>query len=120
MVLLIKRLLLLACIILMQGCTSLIFQPMQMQVRTPGDVGLDYRDLYFHAADATLLHGWFLPAQHEAKGTLLFLHGNAENISTHLGSVWWLPAEGYNVFLYDYRGYGYSEGKPSLDGLLSD
>lgn len=121
MVLLIKRLLLLACIVLpLQGCTSLLFQPMQVQVRTPADVGIDYRDLYFHAADGTLLHGWFLPARGEAKGTILFLHGNAENISTHLGSVWWLPAEGYNVFLYDYRGYGYSEGKPSLDGLMSD
>lgn len=119
MVLLSRRLLLLACLALLSGCTSLIFQPMQVQVRTPADVGIEYRDLYFHAADGTLLHGWFLPAQ-QAKGTILFLHGNAENISTHLGSVWWLPAAGYQVVLFDYRGYGFSAGKPSLEGLLAD
>ena len=66
------------------------------------------------------LHGWFLPAQIPSRGTILFLHGNAENVSTHIGSVAWLPAEGFNVFLIDYRGYGLSEGVPTLDGLHRD
>lgn len=114
------RLFAFALLLLLGGCTSLLFQPMQIQLRTPADVGVAYRDVYFPAADGTTLHGWFLPAQGAAKGTVLFLHGNAENISTHLGSVWWLPAHGYQVFLYDYRGYGFSDGKPSLEGLLSD
>ena len=52
--------------------------------------------------------------------TVLFLHGNAENISTHIASVAWLPAKGYNVFLFDYRGYGRSAGEPSLPGLHLD
>lgn len=120
MVFLIRGLILLLLALLIQGCTSLMFQPMEPLVRTPADVGLTYRDLYFRAEDGTLLHAWFLPAKHEAKGTVLFLHGNAENISTHLGSVWWLPAEGYQVMLYDYRGYGHSEGEPSLEGMLPD
>ncbi|HYN38941.1 MAG TPA: alpha/beta hydrolase, partial [Rhodospirillales bacterium] len=46
--------------------------------------------------------------------------GNAQNISTHLGSVAWLPAEGYNIFLIDYRGYGASDGEPDLDGVHRD
>lgn len=119
MVLLSRLFALLFATLLLSGCTSLIFQPMQMMVRTPADVGLAYRDLYFEADDGPVLHGWFLPAT-DARGTVLLLHGNAENISTHLGSVWWLPAAGYHVVLYDYRGYGLSSGEASLAGMLPD
>ena len=55
-----------------------------------------------------------------AGATVYFLHGNAENISTHLMNVHWLPERGYNVFLLDYRGYGLSEGSPNLPGALAD
>jgi fermentation-respiration switch protein FrsA (DUF1100 family) len=48
------------------------------------------------------------------------VHGNAQNISTHIGAVAWLPAEGFDVLLFDYRGYGSSEGTPSLGGLQHD
>jgi fermentation-respiration switch protein FrsA (DUF1100 family) len=51
---------------------------------------------------------------------VLFLHGNAENISTHLAAVYWLPARGFNALLLDYSGYGASEGAPSLAGLQED
>ena len=51
---------------------------------------------------------------------VLFLHGNAENISTHIGSVYWLPEQGYEVVLLDYRGYGRSEGVPQLGRMLDD
>jgi fermentation-respiration switch protein FrsA (DUF1100 family) len=67
-----------------------------------------------------VLHGWFLPAQGKSRGTVLFLHGNAQNISTHIGSVYWLPHEHFNVFLFDYRGYGESEGVPTIPGLIDD
>ncbi len=106
------------------ACTGLLFFPQRELVLTPDQVGLAYRDVWFEAADGTRLHGWFLPADPKAvRGvacTVLFLHGNAENISTHLASVRWLPEQGYNVFLFDYRGYGRSAGKPSLPGLHLD
>ncbi|MEQ1555445.1 MAG: alpha/beta fold hydrolase [Gallionella sp.] len=54
------------------------------------------------------------------RGTILFLHGNAENISTHFRSVAWLPAAGYNVLALDYRGYGASAGVPTLAGVQQD
>jgi fermentation-respiration switch protein FrsA (DUF1100 family) len=72
------------------------------------------------APDGVRLHAWFLPAKGKAAGTILFLHGNAENISTHLASVHWLPARGFNVLLLDYRGYGRSEGTPTLPGVMAD
>jgi fermentation-respiration switch protein FrsA (DUF1100 family) len=104
----------------LSGCTGLFFQPMRQQVLTPDRIGLAWRDIWFEAQDGVRLHGWFLPAQGEPAGTIVFLHGNAENISTHIASVAWLPAAGFGVFLFDYRGYGLSEGEPSLDGLHRD
>jgi fermentation-respiration switch protein FrsA (DUF1100 family) len=72
------------------------------------------------AADGVGLHAWFLPAQGKARATVLYLHGNAENISTHFVNVAWMPAAGFNVLALDYRGYGASEGEPSVGGAQLD
>lgn len=102
------------------GCTAFFFHPLEEHVYSPSDLGLEYRDVYFSSLDGTRLHGWWLPATGEARGSVLFLHGNAENISTHIGSVMFLPEQGLNVFLIDYRGYGRSGGTAYLEGLLMD
>ena len=115
------RLLLLAGLAVALGaCTGLIFHPMRELVLTPDQIGLDYRDVELEAEDGIRLHGWFLPAAPPRRGSVLFLHGNAQNISTHIASVAWLPAEGFDVLLVDYRGYGLSGGSPSLAGLHLD
>ncbi len=114
---------LLIVILSLSGCTSLLFQPMKPLVRTPADIKLDYKNVYFSSIDGTRLHGWFLPANggaDKAQGSVLLLHGNAENISTHIGSVYWLPGRGFNVFLFDYRGYGKSAGTAYLQGAMQD
>lgn len=105
---------------LLAGCTQLFFQPLRPHLHKPSELGVAHEDVYFDTRDGVRLHGWFLPATGTARGTVLFFHGNAENISTHIASVYWLPAQGYNVLLSDYRGYGLSQGTPSLDGLLED
>lgn len=105
---------------LLTACTGVFFQPQQTQYLTPDKIGLVYEDVYFHSTDGVKLHGWWLPAKGVAKGTVLFFHGNAENISTHIANVYWLPAQNYNVFLPDYRGYGKSEGEPTLAGVQDD
>jgi len=118
------KVLFLAPCIALAACGGLFFYPQQELLLTPDRTGLAYRDVRFAASDGVRLHGWYLPADPKAARepvcTILFLHGNAENISTHLGSVWWLPARGVNIFLFDYRGYGRSEGSPDLDGLHRD
>jgi hypothetical protein len=106
--------------LLLAGCTGLIFQPLSRHLLTPDRIGLAYRDIRFTAADGVSLHGWFLPATAPRQGSVLFLHGNAQNISTHIASVAWLPGAGFDVLLFDYRGYGRSAGKPSLDGVHLD
>lgn len=116
-----RRLLILIALSLgLAGCSNVFFFPYRGHVQTPGQLGLKYEDVYFSAADGTRLHGWFLPAQDKAAGTILFLHGNAENVSTHIMSVRWLPERGFNMFLLDYRGYGASAGKPTLAGVQDD
>lgn len=102
------------------GCSGVFFQPYRGHVQTPKNLGLAYEDVNFQAGDGTPLHAWFLPAEGKVQGTILFLHGNAENISTHIMSVRWLPAKGFNVFLLDYRGYGASGGVATLPGVQDD
>lgn len=106
--------------LLLQGCSSIFFFPMREHVLTPDKIGIEYSDIVLRTPDNLQLHGWLLPPQGTLKGTVYFLHGNAENISTHLQSVYWLPKEGYQVFLIDYRGYGLSEGEPELPAVLND
>jgi fermentation-respiration switch protein FrsA (DUF1100 family) len=107
------------------GCVErLFFQPDQQVYTTPAQFGLSAQDLYFNAPDGSRLHGWWLPAQlapgAQAKGTVLHLHGNAANVSNHLPAVAWLPAQGWHVLTFDYRGFGQSQGRPTLDGVVED
>lgn len=105
-------------VVLLSGCEALLFFPQHQLLRTPEDVGLAYQDVRIPVGN-TVLHGWWLPAE-QPHATLLFSHGNAENISTHLASVYWLPKEGVNVLLIDYRGFGKSEGVPSVAAAVED
>jgi fermentation-respiration switch protein FrsA (DUF1100 family) len=86
---------------------------------TPGQIGLRYEDLQLKASDGISLHGWFIPAQHP-RGTVLFLHGNAGNISHRLDSVRMFNRLGYSMLLFDYRGYGSSGGAPTEQGTYRD
>ena len=72
--------------------------------------------VWFDSADGTRLHGWFLPAlapadDSEKAPTILHVHGNAGNIESHRWFTQHLTAAGFNVFLFDFRGYGQSEGR---------
>jgi fermentation-respiration switch protein FrsA (DUF1100 family) len=115
-----RRLAVLALLAALGGCTHVFFQPHKVVVTTPGQYGIDYQPVEMRAADGTTLFAWFLPARGQARGTVLYLHGNAENISTHFSNVAWMPAAGFNVLAMDYRGYGGSEGRPSLSGVQLD
>ncbi len=102
------------------ACTGFFFQPMREHVVDPKQIGFTYRDIEFAASDGTGLHGWLFPAEGDHLGSVLFLHGNAENISTHFANVAWLAKAGFDVFAFDYRGYGRSAGSPDLEGMHLD
>ena len=78
----------------------------------PAPAGIE--DVWFRAEDGTRLHGWFVearpsPGRSEPVGSVLMLHGNAGNVSHHLGFVGFLPRAGFNLLVFDYRGYGRSD-----------
>ncbi|MBD9662554.1 alpha/beta hydrolase [Variovorax sp. VRV01] len=108
------------------GCVqSMFYYPDRVRYETPDALGLRYEAVQFASADGTRLTGWFLPAAgrsnpKEAKGTVVHFHGNAQNMSTHWRFVAWLPKQDFNVFVFDYRGYGESAGKPEPKGVFED
>ena len=83
-------------------------------------LGTPTEDVWIAAPDGQNLHALYLPAHGRARATVLYLHGNAENLSTHVRAVEWLPAQGYSVLALDYRGYGRSSGKASIRGVHED
>jgi uncharacterized protein len=97
----------------------MMFLPTGTLVTTPSAHGMDYEDVHFTADDGVGLHGWFVPAP-EARGVLLFFHGNAGNISHRMDSIRIFRDIGLSVFIIDYRGYGRSEGRPSEEGMYRD
>jgi hypothetical protein len=114
-----KLFLLVLLLTLFSGCTSVFFYPSRDMRKNPFISQFDHQDIYFETRDGLTLNGWFFKAQ-EPVGSILVLHGNAENISTHVNGFLWLVASGFNVFIFDYRGYGRSEGEPSLRGIQLD
>ncbi|MFE8070737.1 alpha/beta hydrolase [Marinobacteraceae bacterium S3BR75-40.1] len=105
---------------LLSGCSNMFFYPSDTRYVTPDQLNLDFEEVLLDSTDGERLYGWWLPAEGDAKGTVYYLHGNAQNISAHIINVSWLPREHYNVFLIDYRGFGYSTGDPDLEGALLD
>ncbi|WP_164503567.1 alpha/beta hydrolase [Pleionea sediminis] len=83
-------------------------------------LNIEYSDIFIPTTDKNLLHGWHLKTKEPSIGTIIFLHGNAENISTHIRSVYWLVKFGYQIVIIDYQGYGRSTGTASLEGALND
>ena len=96
-----------------------IYFPEKEIVFTPMDLGLKYEDIYFETEDNLTLNGWFISAE-APRGTLIFCHGNAGNISHRFEVIDIFHKLNLNVFIFDYRGYGRSQGIPSEDGLYKD
>ena len=88
-------------------------------IATPAQAGLPYEDIRLTTGDGLSLHGWYVPAP-QPRGTVLFLHGNAGNISHRIDSVQMFHRLGYSTLIFDYRGYGNSGGTPSEQGTYRD
>lgn len=108
-------------VMLCQACVnSVLFYPTDTVYATPAEQRLSFEQVTFESKDGTRLTGWFVPSRDTAKGTVLHFHGNAQNMTAHFSYVAWLPDRGFNVFVFDYRGYGRSEGTPGRDGVYQD
>lgn len=107
--------------LLLGGCANgLFYYPDRKDYESQAGYSIPHEDVWIATTDRLRLHGWFLKAKGEAKGTVVFLHGNAQNLTSHVLYVNWLPDAGYNVLIADYRGYGLSLGSPTRPGVYED
>jgi hypothetical protein len=104
----------------LSGCTYLFFEPGKERINDPEIARYAPEEISFKSGDGTLLSGWYFKAEGEGRGTILVCHGNVENMSTHVKLDLWLIDAGYNVFIFDYRGYGRSEGTPDVKSINLD
>ena len=96
-----------------------IYYPDPNWIITPSRLGLEAEEVHLRPELEVQLHAWFFPLP-DPLATLLFCHGNAGNVSHRLENVYYLLQTGFQVLLFDYRGYGHSSGQPSEEGLYRD
>lgn len=99
---------------------TLLFWPSRFPEGDWSPQGLRFDDVFFEAADRTRLHGWYCQAE-RPRAVLLLAHGNAGHVASRASWLKYLQQTArLSVFAFDYRGYGRSEGTPSVAGALLD
>jgi len=98
---------------------TFLYRPVREVPYTPDELGLDFENVVFKSSDGLLLSGWYIPAE-DSQLTVLFCHGNGGNMFHRLDSINIFCNLGLNCFIFDYRGYGNSEGKPGEEGTYLD
>ncbi len=114
--------LLVLSVLLLVGCeNNIIYHPVKYPqgLWDTSNMPLPIRDVWFQAEDGVKLHGWYVPNE-KAVATFLFFHGNAGNITHRLENIFLLHHLKLNVFIFDYRGFGRSEGEPDEDDIYLD
>ena len=99
---------------------SLLYFPSRAVLGTPRSAGLEYTDLSIETDDGERLVGWWIEARTQPRGHVLLCHGNGGNIGDRVLHADLLSAVGFDVLLFDYRGYGHSSGTASEEGTYSD
>lgn len=117
-----KNILCLFLVLCVQSCSGLFYYPTQVLYSDPAQQGIDFENIFFQAKDGTRLHAWYFPPT-EGSGPrelIVFFHGNAQNITSHYLNLEWVREHGHGLLIFDYRGYGLSEGAPNQQGLFKD
>ncbi len=112
-------------VLFLSACSNFLFIPTRHFPVTPDKVDILYEDIFIETHDGLKLHGWKLhadlkPADNKKAGSIIFFHGNGDNVSTQLPNTFWLVKEGYDLYVFDYREYGLSQGKAELDTIIID
>ncbi|MBN2491457.1 MAG: alpha/beta hydrolase [Planctomycetes bacterium] len=107
------------CVLLYLSQAKLIYFPGPPGVSSPRDIGLAFEEVWLHPAGGGRVHGWFVSAP-DARGAVLFCHGNAGTIDDRLDTLRILHKLRLAVLIFDYRGYGRSDGSPSEANTYAD
>jgi hypothetical protein len=85
----------------------------------PARLGVEVEDVWFRSADGLSLHAWWFAAA-DQRPVVLWAHGNGGNLTGRAPDAQALADAGVSVLVFDYRGYGRSEGAPSEAGIYLD
>ena len=102
------------------SCSNLLFYPKNYQILDPRKLGYSPEDVWLTINEQSNIHAWYFSAEDKvkSKGTIVYFHGNAENLSSHFISLVWITKFNYNVLIFDYPGYGRSDGSPSQENTV--
>ncbi len=99
-------------LLLSGGCiNSFLYYPVEKIKDTPASINLKFKEYTFPSSSGNRIHSWWVPSDPH-RYTVLFFHGNGGNISHRLMTLKMLNEMKLNVFIFDYSGYGKSEGVP--------
>lgn len=105
----------------LSSCTSLIYQPDKYMYAHPDQFNVKFEAFTIPSKDGTKLSAWRLISKDKnPKNILLYFHGNAQNLTSHFVNAAWMTEHGHDVIIFDYRGYGLSEGEPYPKGVAED
>lgn len=109
-------------LLLLCSCSSMLYYPDRPELVDRAKLPLKPQDIYFNSANGAKLHGWYFESTvaHKRSCVLLFFHGNAQNLSSHFLNLYSAPEQGYDYFIFDYQGYGESEGHPTPRHTVED
>lgn len=106
-------------LILLHSCSHLFYQPLKGAMIAPERFGVTPEEHVLKSTDGVKLQAWAIRGKNP-HSTLLLFHGNAENMSTHFVNLLWIVELGFDLLIFDYRGYGFSEGEPNQAGVHLD
>lgn len=104
----------------LSSCDQVFYQPMREIVATPAQLGLEWDAAKITVPGGNKISLWHLKTQQQIQGVVIHAHGNAENRSTHMNFVAWMTNAGFDVVVFDYRGYGDSDGLPARSLTVED
>jgi pimeloyl-ACP methyl ester carboxylesterase len=110
----------LAICISLAGCNSVFYQPDSIRYGDPASLGFALESRQIETRSQAKIDAILLRAVGKKKGTVVHFHGNAQNMTAHLGFTYWIPEHGFDLYIFDYQGYGASQGSPSRQGTIDD
>lgn len=104
-------------VLFLNGCSSLLYYPSQIEYTQIKDLPYNVEELNFPDALGNQLNAWYFHAK-KPKAKILFFHGNAQNLSAHFAMLSWIVEYNYDLMIFDYPGYGKSTGKPTPESTV--
>lgn len=107
-------------LLLTTACSSVFYHPAPFPEVEYSKFLIRPEEITFESEDGTKLNAWYFPAKGKPLGKIIHFHGNAQNLANHWMFLRNAPFQGFDYFIFDYRGYGKSEGSPNPKGLIKD